>query len=520
MRSTAVNRGDFQAVGSPQPRRRWRVEGEIRAPATLVDATSYAIADPGSIPGVSTEFTKCRPLLARDGLGFALSASWAFRAACIDQGESSRSERSRARELSVVPQSSAPLAAAAQRLLRCLPGIARRRQQALLIALLSGARAPGGAWGSGLRPGRSPRQDGRRRVPLSPSHCVRRLWRRRSRRRGAGRSVPLRRRSALHPRSEVHDRRNLRPADRRLRNRRRTLRAGEPRGNHRRGRRPGGRSSRGALRPGLLQLPPAWPWRATAPSWSQKPIGTASARSARPGRPPPRSTASRHLRGSAPRAMGQCSSPTRKPIAWFASSADGRFAQARGDHRHLGWERRRVCASHGVAADGAGLLGGGRSLQQPRPALRRRRDHSTARRCLTGNRGRVLGPAAETAFGNPRRYVQALDLESFWLRTRAKPDTRRPCPTVQALHASAGPRLPSTRRCGELPRPACFSRPLAGRDDPPAHGAAHLEVPLPRHPSRPGPAPPPATHLGALLGNQRLVPRSAHPVRVRVGRGG
>ncbi len=142
--------------------------------------------------------------------------------------------------------------------------------------------------------------------------------------------------------------------------------------------------------------------------------------------------------------------------------------------------------------------GGGRSLQQPRPALRRRRDHSTARRCLTGNRGRVLGPAAETAFGNPRRHVQALDLESFWLRTRAKPDTRRPCPTVQALHASAGPRLPSTRRCGELPRPACSSRPLAGRDDPPAHGAAHLEVPLPRHPSRPGPAPPPATHLGAL----------------------
>jgi uncharacterized membrane protein len=58
-------------------------------------------------------------------------------AACIDQGESSRSERSSARELSVVPQSSAPLAAAAQRLLRCLPGIARRRQQALLIALLS-----------------------------------------------------------------------------------------------------------------------------------------------------------------------------------------------------------------------------------------------------------------------------------------------------------------------------------------------------------------------------------------------
>jgi hypothetical protein len=32
----------------------WRVEGEIRSPATLVDATIYATADPGSIPGVST----------------------------------------------------------------------------------------------------------------------------------------------------------------------------------------------------------------------------------------------------------------------------------------------------------------------------------------------------------------------------------------------------------------------------------------------------------------------------------
>jgi hypothetical protein len=30
------------------------VEGEIRAPATLVDATSYATADAGSIPAVST----------------------------------------------------------------------------------------------------------------------------------------------------------------------------------------------------------------------------------------------------------------------------------------------------------------------------------------------------------------------------------------------------------------------------------------------------------------------------------
>jgi hypothetical protein len=32
----------------------WRVEGEIRSPATLVDAIFYATADPGSIPGVST----------------------------------------------------------------------------------------------------------------------------------------------------------------------------------------------------------------------------------------------------------------------------------------------------------------------------------------------------------------------------------------------------------------------------------------------------------------------------------
>ena len=31
-----------------------RVEGEIRAPATLVDATFHAIADAGSIPAVST----------------------------------------------------------------------------------------------------------------------------------------------------------------------------------------------------------------------------------------------------------------------------------------------------------------------------------------------------------------------------------------------------------------------------------------------------------------------------------
>ena len=32
-----------------------RVEGEIRAPATLVDATFHAIADAGSIPAVSTD---------------------------------------------------------------------------------------------------------------------------------------------------------------------------------------------------------------------------------------------------------------------------------------------------------------------------------------------------------------------------------------------------------------------------------------------------------------------------------
>ena len=32
----------------------WLVGSEIRSPATLVDATFYATADPGSIPGVST----------------------------------------------------------------------------------------------------------------------------------------------------------------------------------------------------------------------------------------------------------------------------------------------------------------------------------------------------------------------------------------------------------------------------------------------------------------------------------
>ena len=32
----------------------WRVKSEIRAPDTLVDATSYATADAGSIPAVST----------------------------------------------------------------------------------------------------------------------------------------------------------------------------------------------------------------------------------------------------------------------------------------------------------------------------------------------------------------------------------------------------------------------------------------------------------------------------------
>jgi hypothetical protein len=36
-----------------------RPRDEIRAPATLVDATFCAIADPGSIPGVSTNFTDC-----------------------------------------------------------------------------------------------------------------------------------------------------------------------------------------------------------------------------------------------------------------------------------------------------------------------------------------------------------------------------------------------------------------------------------------------------------------------------
>ena len=385
-------------------------------------------------------------------------------------------------------------------------------------AALGGARAPGGAWGSGLRPGRSPRQDGRRRVPLSPSHCVRRLWRRRSRRRGAGRSVPLRRRSALHPRSEVHDRRNLRPADRRLRNRRRTLRAGEPRGNHRRGRRPGGRSSRGALRPGLLQLPPAWPWRATAPSWSQKPIGTASARSARPGRPPPRSTASRHLRGSAPRAMGQCSSPTRKPIAWFASSADGRFAQARGDHRHLGWERRRVCASHGVAADGAGLLG-----------VVDRYNNRVQRFAAAGTTPPPAGASPATAVASsvlpPRPRSATLDGTSKPSTSRASGFARVRSLTL-AVRAQRFKRFTRLRAQGSLRRDgaaSCRGRPalrVLWRGETILRRTAlltskcryrvTLRVRAPRHRL--------LLISARFLGNQRLVPRSAHPVRV--GRGG
>src|SRR5581483_8941774 len=40
----------------------WLAESEIRAPATLVDATSYATADAGSIPAVSTGCSGCEIL--------------------------------------------------------------------------------------------------------------------------------------------------------------------------------------------------------------------------------------------------------------------------------------------------------------------------------------------------------------------------------------------------------------------------------------------------------------------------
>ena len=46
-------RGQFRELVLDNPAG-WLVEDEIRSPATLVDATIYTTADPGSIPGVST----------------------------------------------------------------------------------------------------------------------------------------------------------------------------------------------------------------------------------------------------------------------------------------------------------------------------------------------------------------------------------------------------------------------------------------------------------------------------------
>lgn len=46
---------DFQGAGSRGPGRRGDSRARFRSPATLVDATIYATADPGSIPGVSTD---------------------------------------------------------------------------------------------------------------------------------------------------------------------------------------------------------------------------------------------------------------------------------------------------------------------------------------------------------------------------------------------------------------------------------------------------------------------------------
>src|SRR3954449_7760690 len=47
-------RGHLQEAGLEQPRRQGDLEARSRVPATLVDTTSDAIADAGSIPAVST----------------------------------------------------------------------------------------------------------------------------------------------------------------------------------------------------------------------------------------------------------------------------------------------------------------------------------------------------------------------------------------------------------------------------------------------------------------------------------
>lgn len=58
---------DFQGAGSRGPGRRGDSRARFRSPATLVDATIYATADPGSIPGVSTDNGECAGSRLRSG---------------------------------------------------------------------------------------------------------------------------------------------------------------------------------------------------------------------------------------------------------------------------------------------------------------------------------------------------------------------------------------------------------------------------------------------------------------------
>ncbi len=67
--------GDISGSWFPATRPARLAGDEIRAPATLVEAILYAIADVGSIPTVSTIGSTCKPWPRETGSGFALWAS-------------------------------------------------------------------------------------------------------------------------------------------------------------------------------------------------------------------------------------------------------------------------------------------------------------------------------------------------------------------------------------------------------------------------------------------------------------
>ena len=82
MRFAPADPGTLKELAPTTPPAR-RVEGEIRAPATLVDATFHATADAGSIPAVSTDPIALKPCdpVQNGRLGCRCTASALMRSA-------------------------------------------------------------------------------------------------------------------------------------------------------------------------------------------------------------------------------------------------------------------------------------------------------------------------------------------------------------------------------------------------------------------------------------------------------